>query len=261
MARYDPSIMTPPPVPPAKGRSAAGKPRIAVTCSSLVKDDGARRMNVPEPYVRRVEEAGGLPILLPICDPARAPEYLSLCDGLLVIGGDDVDPALYGEEPHPDLGPVDRARDDFEIALIRAASAGRVPTLGICRGVQVMNVALGGTLHQHVPAEVPDAIAHGGGYDDLHEIAVAKGCRLAAVVGESRLAVNSHHHQAIDRPAKGLVVTARAPDGVIEGAEAPGHPFLVGVQWHPERMHAESTRRLFRAFVEAARSASAARPT
>jgi putative glutamine amidotransferase len=231
------------------------KPRIGITCSTFdaVEGKGVRRMQVPAPYVRCVEEAGGLPIVLPIADPSTADEYLSLVSGLLVIGGDDVDPSLYGAAAHPDLGPVDPERDRFEIALVRAASRDRLPTLGICRGVQVMNVALGGTLFQHVPAEVPAALNHSGGYADVHDVAVVAGCRLAAVVGGTRLTVNSHHHQAIDRAAPGLVVTARSSDGVVEAAEAPGHPFLLGVQWHPERMGtADSTRKLFAAFVAAA---------
>jgi putative glutamine amidotransferase len=234
------------------------KPRIGITCSTMDAKEGkgVARLHVPEPYVRCVEAAGGLPILLPVADPSTAEDYLSLVDGLLLIGGDDVDPSLYGAAEHPDLGPVDRSRDRFEIALIKAATRDRLPTLGICRGVQVMNVALGGTLFQHVPGEIPAALEHGGGYADVHDVAVVAGCRLAAAVGAARLTVNSHHHQAIDRAAPGLVVTARSSDGVAEAAEAPGHPFLVGVQWHPERMGgADSTRRLFAAFVEAARSA------
>src|SRR5262245_31935414 len=220
---------------------------------------GVRRLQVPEPYVRCVEAAGGLPILLPVADPERAREYLALVDGLLLIGGDDVDPALYDAEPHPDLGPVDRARDLFEIALTQAAARSGMPTFGICRGAQVMNVAFGGTLHQHIPDTVPGALSHGEGYDESHEVTLTPGCRLAAVVGAERLSVNSHHHQAIDQPGKDFVVTARSPDGVVEGAEAPGRPFLLGVQWHPERMDADSTRRLFRAFVDASRAAQPTR--
>lgn len=231
------------------------KPRIGVTCSTMSPEEGGGvpRLQVPEAYVRRVEEAGGLPLILPIANPAWACDYLALVDGLLVIGGDDVDPELYGATPHPRLGPVDRTRDDFEIALVRAARRTGLPTFGICRGVQVMNVALGGTLVQHVPEEVPGALVHGGRADDAHGIAVTPGSRLADVVGVTAVDVNSHHHQAIAAAAPGFVVTARSPDGVVEAAEIPDLPFFLGVQWHPERMAtSESTRRLFRRFVEAA---------
>ena len=132
---------------------ATMKPVIGLSCSTVV-DGGARpvrRYACPEPYVRRVEEAGGIPILLPTTAPARVPGLLALVDGVLLIGGDDVDPSLYGAAPHPKLGPVDRARDDFEIAIVRKAASDALPALGICRGCQVMNVALGGTLLQHIP--------------------------------------------------------------------------------------------------------------
>ncbi|MCC7138157.1 MAG: gamma-glutamyl-gamma-aminobutyrate hydrolase family protein [Planctomycetes bacterium] len=233
------------------------KPRIGVACSTMdeVEGRGVRRLHVPEPYVARVEEAGGLPLLLPVSSPSSVAEYLSLVDAVLLVGGDDVDPALYGAPRHPELGPVDRRRDEFEIALVRAVVRGQVPTLGVCRGLQVMNVAMGGTLVQHIPAEVPGAQVHGGLMDEVHPIDVVPGSRLATLVGAARADVNSHHHQAIARLAPGLVVSARADDGVIEAVEGPGPGFLVGVQWHPERMPASRvTAALFRAFLDAVRA-------
>jgi putative glutamine amidotransferase len=232
------------------------KPVIGVTCSTMdaVEGRGVRRMQVPAPYVERVVEAGGLPLLLPVVEPALVADYLALVDGLVLVGGDDVDPALYGAPPHPDLGSVDPARDRFEIALLRAAAALDRPTLGICRGVQVMNVAFGGTLHQHLPATVPGALDHGGRFDASHGVSVVPGTRLAAILGAAEVAVNSHHHQAIERVAPSLVVSARAADGVVEGAEDPSRPFLVGVQWHPERLaSAPATKRLFDALIAASR--------
>ena len=231
------------------------RPRIGIPCDTMEAKNagGVRRMDVPEPYVRRVEEAGGLALLFPVVDPAAAPDYLGLVHGLLLIGGDDVDPALYGEPPHPRLGPVDPHRDAFEISCARAAAERGMPILGICRGVQLLNVAFGGTLHQHVPEAVGTRVAHGGRYGLAHEVAVPAGSRLATIVGAATLGVNSHHHQALDRCAARLVVTARSSDGLVEAAEDPRHPFLVGVQWHPERMpEAPATARLFAEFVKAA---------
>jgi putative glutamine amidotransferase len=233
------------------------RPRIGVLCSTMAPKDGGgvRRQNVPDGYVRRVEEAGGFPILFPVADPAVVPDVLALSDGLLLVGGDDVDPAAYGAN-RPDLcEDVDRARDDFEFAVVRAAAEGGVPLLGICRGLQVMNVALGGTLFEDLPTRVPEAAPHRvSGRDGGHPVTAAAGSRLRALVGAERFDVNSHHHQAVARPAPRLAVVARAPDGVVEAAEDAAHPFFLGVQWHPERMEtAESTRRLFLGLVRAAR--------
>ena len=231
------------------------KPVIGLTCSTSSEGDskGVRRYSCPEPYVRRVEEAGGIPILLPIADPSRVPELLALVDGVILIGGDDVDPSLYGEKPHRKLGPVDRLRDEFEIEVVRYAAAEALPALGICRGCQVMNVAMGGTLIQDIPSEVTGSLLHSGRYDSAHDAIVTPGTRLHRALGKSNVAVNSHHHQSVGVPAEGFDVTARTSDGVIEAAELPGHVFFLGVQWHPERMpKSDSTRRLFRAFLEAA---------
>jgi putative glutamine amidotransferase len=236
------------------------RPKIGVLCSTMTTPTGARRQHVPDAYVRRVEEAGGFPILFPVADPAVAPDVLGLVDGLLLVGGDDVDPRLYGAE-FPDLcEEIDRARDDFEVALVRAAAEGGVPLLGVCRGLQVMNVALGGTLLEDVPRRVPGALLHRlDGKDGSHAITVTEGSRLHALLGATRLEVNSHHHQALARTAARLAVVAHSPDGVVEAAEDAAHPFFVGVQWHPERMvTADSTRRLFQGLVRAAGGRAAA---
>ncbi len=237
-------------------------PRIGLPCSTMdeTSGQGVRRQHVPTPYVERVVEAGGLPLLLPVASPDRADAYLSLVDGLLLIGGDDVDPALYGSG-RPDLCQgVDRERDEFEIALARRAVETGMPVFGICRGLQLLNVALGGTLVEDIPSLVEASTGHRLGFlGPTHEVEIAAGSRLRDVLGAPRVAVNSAHHQSVKMPAPGLAVTARGDDGVVEGAEAPGRAFCLAVQWHPERMNgADSTRRLFGAFLQAARERVAA---
>jgi putative glutamine amidotransferase len=226
------------------------RPLVGITCSTLPDRDGSPRFSVPKAYVAHVEAAGGRSIVLPTVDASEAERYVDLVDGVVLSGGADVDPALYGEERHPQVTDVDRPRDLFEIAVARTAAARGRPLLGICRGVQVMNVALEGTLVQHRPEHRSDV-------HDAHPVDVEPGTRLSEVLGRASLPVNSHHHQAIDRCAARLRVSARAPDGTVEAAEAGDHPFFVGVQWHPERRDDEPTRRLFRAFVEAAARARA----
>lgn len=243
-------------------------PRIGVPSSTMSAEEakGVARQQVPEPYVRRVEEAGGLPVILPVATADRADDYLDLVDGLLLIGGDDVDPDLYGAA-HPALCEgVVRARDDFEIALVRKALARRMPVLGICRGLQILNVALGGTLVEDIPFRLPEATRHRLGiFGPMHPVEVVPGSRLHEVVGSTRLEVNSQHHQSVDRVAPDLVVTARAEDGVVEGAETKDGAFCLAVQWHPERMAGvQSTARLFGGFLAAVRGrlaeVSASRP-
>jgi putative glutamine amidotransferase len=228
------------------------RPLVGISCSSTRDRDGTPRFSVPQAYVRRVEAAGARAIVLPTVDPLAAESYVDLVDGVLLSGGADVDPGLYGADRHPEVKEVDRPRDDFEIALAREADAAGRPLLGICRGVQVMNVALGGTLVQHEPSHKVEA-------EDAHPVDVTAGTRLGRIVGATGFSVNSHHHQAIDRCAATLRVVARAPDGTVEAAESERHPFLVGVQWHPERLSDEPTRRLFAAFVEAAAKNRASR--
>ncbi|MCY3785868.1 MAG: gamma-glutamyl-gamma-aminobutyrate hydrolase family protein [bacterium] len=178
-------------------------------------------------YARRVAEAGGLPVLLSLdTDPAQVVERL---DGIVLPGGTDVDPALYGAEPDRDLMDPEPARDAQELALLDAAAAAGVPVLAICRGLQVVNVWRGGTLHQHVPEhglfdEPPDKLQH--------QVTFAPGSVLAGVYGPSVM-VNSLHHQTVDRLGAGLEVTAEAPDGAVEGLECRDAP-VVAVQWHPE---------------------------
>jgi putative glutamine amidotransferase len=194
---------------------------------------------------------------------ARATDGL---DGLLLSGGEDIHPALYGAELSPHCYPPSRERDLFELALFAAARQRELPVLGICRGIQLVNVGMGGTLYQDLPTERPSEIAHDAGSARdarTHAVRLAAGSRAAQALGATELRVNSFHHQAVDRLAPGLIATGWSDDGVIEAAEGPGDgPWLLTVQWHPEEMHAEAKapeRGLFRALVEASAVADSAR--
>jgi putative glutamine amidotransferase len=211
---------------------------------------------IRENYVRAVRRAGGLPILLPH-EPDAACDYLDRIDALIVTGGGfDVDPALFGAaDRHPSVKTKPR-RTAFELAAAEGALSRDMPLLGICGGQQLLNVALGGTLIQHIPDEVPNALPHrqpNPRDEPAHEIEIAAGTLLRRITGASRLAVNSAHHQAVKSVGPGVVVAALAADGVIEGIEDPRRRFCLGVQWHPEFEIAEADRRIFRALVEAAR--------
>ncbi len=209
-------------------------------------------------YVGGVRQAGGVPLLLP---PLTDREAMLSCagkiDALLLSGGGDLQPFLFGEEPHWKLEEFDPERDDFEIGMLRLMIDLGKPVLGICRGIQVINVALGGTLYQDLAAQQPQSLQHRQGAArryPTHSVAVRQSSKLAAIVGMDKLQVNSLHHQSIKEPAPGLQVTAWAEDGVIEGVEAPGQHWLLGVQWHPEAMweHDQAAASLFSALVHAA---------
>jgi putative glutamine amidotransferase len=191
---------------------------------------------LPAIYVEGVTLAGGIATLLPPqpVDADIADRVLDGLDGLVITGGRDVDPATYGQAPHPSTDPPARERDAWELALVERAIARGLPLLGICRGAQVLNVALGGTLHQHLP----DVIGHnwhqaGNAVFNTSAIQTVPGTRLAALIGESTDA-QCYHHQAIAELGKGLIATAWDPDGVVEAVELPGERFVLAVQWHPE---------------------------
>lgn len=211
-------------------------------------------------YCRSLALAGGAPVLIPLelGEPAWRSIYERI-DGLLFPGGVDVDPSYYGEELHPGLGQVDSSLDEAELVLARWALADQMPLLAICRGIQLLNVAAGGSLYQDLPAQFPGALSHACSAPDYprdhraHAVHIVPGSRLAAIFGTPELMTNSRHHQAVKDPAPGFAVTARAPDGVIEGIEKADAPFVVGVQWHPESMAAADPQMLalFKAFVAA----------
>jgi putative glutamine amidotransferase len=192
----------------------------------------------PASYVRAVQRAGGRPmLLLPDPEDAEDPDgVLDMIDALIVTGGaGDVDPALYGQEPHPETGPVQKERDAYELALVGAAIGRRMPVLGICRGMQVLNVAYGGGIEQHLP----DVVGHEdhrhtpGTFAD-HEVELEAGSLAARAAGAERTPVKSHHHQGVREIGAGLLVTGRSDDETIEALEDPSRPFVLGVLWHPE---------------------------
>ena len=219
------------------------------------------RIHCPRDYVEAVRDAGGTPWLLPVFAPGgaviEAADYLDHLDGLLLSGGEDVDPARFGEEPLPALGPVSPERDEMELALVSRALSKKVPILAICRGAQVLNVAAGGSLYQDIGSQLGGVLQHrqrAPRWSASHTVSVARETGLEDILGGSRVGVNSLHHQAVKELGSGFIVAARAPDGVIEAIEAPDLPFAIGVQWHPENMFRAEVRmrRLFEAFVTAA---------
>jgi putative glutamine amidotransferase len=217
-----------------------------------------------EDYLSAIETAGASPrVVDPSSDPA--PGLLDACDGLLLTGGADVDPVHYGdEERHPTLS-LEPGRDEYEIALARAAMARDMPVLAICRGVQLLNVSAGGTLYQDLPSQFPSHVPHSikEPVDQAaHAVSIAPGSMLSRLLGSPReVSVNSRHHQAVRDVAPGFVPVAKADDGIIEGIEQPGQTFCVGVQWHPENFWRTGTfSTLFDGFVQAARGYAGRRP-
>ena len=214
-------------------------------------------------YIEALIGAGGLPILIPLSlgdDDLRA-VYARL-DGVLIPGGGDIDPTLYRAPRRPKTYEIDPDRDRVELQLTRRAVEDRKPIFGICRGAQVFNVALGGTLYQDLPSERPGDIRHANPFPEFprthlaHSVKIEEESRLARLLGTPIVSVNSRHHQAVKEVAPGVEVSARAPDGVIEALELPAHPFALAVQWHPENLQSQpEMRALFEKFVEAAQVA------
>ena len=216
---------------------------------------------IPSGYTRSVHDAGGLPLVLPPFEDNT--ELLDLLDGLVFSGGPDLDPATYGHERHPQLGPdVDRVSDEYELALLREATARDLPLLGICRGMQALNVARGGTLHQHLPDRT--GLEHRQTHEPheaAHAVTVRQGTPLHRLTRRRRLDVNSFHHQAVDRLGARLAPAAHAPDGTIEAIYDPQLRFCLGVQWHAELLtHRDEHAPLLHELVAAAATSTAATP-
>lgn len=241
------------------------RPLIGIVAGQHSTREGVVRLGLPRAYVSALEMAGGVPVIIPLVEDTRlADTYLQPLDGLLLAGGGDVDPARFGEEPIPQLGSVDPERDALEIALAEKALAADLPVLGICRGIQVLNVAAGGTLYQDLPSQVPHALKHDQSaprWYPCHDVRLEPDSMLARLFQAETLRVNSFHHQAVRVVAQPFRVAAKAKDAVIEAMESRAHTFVVGVQWHPECMveRYPVQRLLFTAFVKAAKAARARR--
>ncbi|HEY4895984.1 MAG TPA: gamma-glutamyl-gamma-aminobutyrate hydrolase family protein [Solirubrobacteraceae bacterium] len=243
------------------------RPLIGVTVSEIRCKQAAQsvrhgeptqtEMTLGLPYMRAIERAGGIPVAVPPLEGEGIADLLEHVSGVLLTGGPDLDPAFYGCDPHPELGPLDASVDAFEIAMCRHADGQGLPILGVCRGAQVLNVARGGTLHQHLPDLTGGDVEHRQpepGDRTTHDVLVAPDSRLAQTTGGGPVAVNTFHHQAVERLGEGLRPVAWAPDGIIEAIEGEDGPFALGVQWHAETLIGEAEQlALFALLVDAAR--------
>ncbi len=232
-------------------------PLMGITTLRSVQDKAVSHQ-IGDTYVTAIQKAGGIPILIP-SGGAQTDLYClrQKLDGILLSGGADIDPQRFNGAAHPRVYDVDAERDELEIHLMEIAFHTGWPVLGICRGLQVMNVALGGSLYTDIADQLPGALRHDC-YPDherdypAHNVAISPNSRLMSIVQTDLFGVNSLHHQGIDNLAPGLTPTAKSPDGLIEAVELPDHPFAIGVQWHPEEMQDSPTMcAIFQAFIQA----------
>ncbi len=234
------------------------KPLIGITTYQSKNSHGQPTVDLQRSYINAVMQAGGVPVLIPsvIAEDGLDTVYSRL-DGILFSGGGDISLDYFAGDPHPRIDEVDLERDSVELKMVQAAVSDGKPFLGICRGCQVVNVALGGTLYTHIPDQLPNALDHAypGNMRTVlvHEVKIEEGTRVAEIYGEPIIKVNSLHHQGLKDIAPALRVAGHAPDGLVEVIELPDHPFGLAVQWHPEWLtDQETTRNLFRKFVEVA---------
>jgi putative glutamine amidotransferase len=245
---------------------AQPRPLIGVTTSEVRLEDQVgltphgepprREMALGLTYLRAIERAGGIPVVIPPLEVEAIPSLLAHLDGVVLSGGPDIHPEAYGEAPHPELGPTRRGLDATELALARQAIATDLPMLAISRGAQALNIARGGTLFQHLPERFGRSIQHrqlAEGPGTTHPVDIARDSALARALGTTELKVNSYHHQATSGLGRGVRAVAWAPDGVVEAIEVPRSAFVIGVQWHAESMvDSPAHASLFRTFVAAA---------
>ncbi len=239
-------------------RRVNAAPTVAVSATSDDTLGGSHRVRLNSTYIHALENAGLIPLIVPPLASEDAARYIAArVDGIVLTGGEDVDPSLYGQPRIPECGAPNLARDRTETALARAARELNKPLLAICRGPQMLNVALGGTLYQDIPAQIAGALGHNAKDERstrIHPVRIEAGSRIAEAIGATDISVNSLHHQSVRDIAPGLIATAHAPDGVIEGIEsADSDWWAIAVQWHPEEMNDAPEywdRGLFRAFAE-----------
>ena len=234
------------------------KPLIGITTNQSSNVYGQPTIMLMQSYVNAVIQAGGVPVLIPslIAEDGWDAAYSRL-DGILFSGGGDISLDFFGGDPHPRIDDVDLERDSIEIKLLQAAVSDGKPFLGICRGCQALNIALGGTLYTHLPDQLPNALDHDYPGNKravlVHAVKIEGGTRIAEIYGEPIIKVNSLHHQGLREIAPSLRIAGHAPDGLVEAVELPDHPFGLAVQWHPEWLTDQvTTRNLFRRFVEVA---------
>lgn len=226
------------------------KPVIGVTSSY---DWEKKNYVSPASYIESITTCGGVPILLPPTTKMDTKEIMAIVDGVMLTGGVDVDPSHYGEPPIPTLGRVDPLRDSYELVVTKKAIECQKPLLAICRGIQILNVALGGTLYQDVYSQLEEPLKHSQmapRYYPTHKVRILQDSELYKIFEKSEIRVNSFHHQAIKDLSQGLVANAWSEEGLIEGVENREENFVLGVQWHPERMIRGEMVKIFRAFVE-----------
>ncbi|MGV3467253.1 MAG: gamma-glutamyl-gamma-aminobutyrate hydrolase family protein [Heyndrickxia sp.] len=219
------------------------KPVIGITSSS-VKYAGHESSMLPITYCDAVIKAGGIPVIIAVAKKEMVAQWISVCDGIILSGGEDMDPYSYHEEPHPKLKKTILERDQFEIGLVQAATKQKVPILAICRGVHVLNVALGGTIMQDIESIVPNCVQHtqkASSKTPSHTVKINKNSLLSYILGSHDVRVNSFHHQAVDKVAPVLKVSGLASDGIVEAVEViqKEEGWMLGVQWHPEEMETD----------------------
>lgn len=235
------------------------KPLIGIGADVVIEEGTTDRAAGFLTYVDALRGAGATPLIIPP-DARYAVDVIDVLDGIVLAGGNDCDPAAYGQQCHPTVRPMDERRQSHDLALAKLARAHGVPALGICLGMQMMNIAAGGTLIQDLPSQKPSEVRHAteGETRTRHDVRIVEGTRLAWLLAAREMNVNSSHHQAVAEVGSGLRVAARALDDVIEAIEDPQHPFYLGLQWHPEDMKGESSADVvFDAFVAAAREHAA----
>jgi putative glutamine amidotransferase len=215
-------------------------------------------ISVSKDNLEAVCAVGGIPMVLPYLERLdEMREITEVIDGLLLTGGGDINPFLFGEEPHPSLGSITPERDELEVMLVQTMLAKNKPILGLCRGCQILNIAAGGTMYQDIYSQIDHGLlqhSQNAPRDHAtHYVFIEEGSLLRKITRHEKMAVNSYHHQALKQPAKGFVFSAKASDGVVEAVESQNHRFVLGVQWHPENMHRKDpiSRGLFAAFIKA----------